>query len=86
VVAAINKGRDCASAKITTPRPGDGTSKTKTNVDREFTCFPRDSTNTNDRKQLQPRMARANSSAVSVPKSALISLSLRASTTKPFAL
>jgi hypothetical protein len=42
-----HKGQDCATAKLTTPRPGDGTSKPKTNVDREFTF--RDSAGTNSR-------------------------------------
>jgi hypothetical protein len=32
-----HKSQDCATAKITTPRPDDGTSKPQTNVDREFT-------------------------------------------------
>jgi hypothetical protein len=42
-----HKGQDCASAKLTTPRPDDGASKPKTNVDREFTF--RDSAGTNGR-------------------------------------
>jgi hypothetical protein len=40
-------GRDCPSETTTTPKPDDGTSKPKANVDRDFTF--RDSTNTNNR-------------------------------------
>jgi hypothetical protein len=40
-------GRDCPSEKIVTPKPDDGTSKPKANVDRDFTF--RDSTKTNNR-------------------------------------
>jgi hypothetical protein len=51
-----HKGQDCASAKITTPRPGDGTSKPKTNVDREFT-FRDNSAGTSSRSTSKPAKA-----------------------------
>jgi hypothetical protein len=50
-----HKGRDCASAKLTTPRPDDGTSKPKTDVDRKFTF--RDSTGTNRHQRSQHQQA-----------------------------
>jgi hypothetical protein len=42
-----HKGQDRATAKLSTPRPDDGTSKPKANVDREFTF--RDSAGTTNR-------------------------------------